>query len=110
MGTRAWNGHAYEVNLFYQQGVELEYEDESWVFPAGAPASRPKGPREYRQLLSTLLNGLAGSGFTLLHMQEETGHEPVRSRSGEMDHFTAVMPPWLSFLARLDKKIEVDRR
>jgi hypothetical protein len=63
------------------------------------------GPREYRQTLSTLLNGLIDSGFALLHMQEETGHEPADELiPGEWDHFTAVMPPWFSFLARLDRK------
>jgi ubiquinone/menaquinone biosynthesis C-methylase UbiE len=110
LGTHAWNGRAYEVNLLYKQGVELEYEDEAWVFPADSSAARPKGPREYRQLLSTLLNGLVNSGFTLLHMQEETGHELIDDLvPGEWEHFTAVMPPWLSFLARLNKKTENHR-
>lgn len=102
LGTHAWNGRAYEVNLLYEQGMKLEYEDEGWVFSTDSVSYRPKGPREYRQLLSTLLNGLVDSGFTLLHMQEETGHASVTDPiPGEWDHFTAVMPPWLSFLARL---------
>lgn len=105
LGTHAWNGRAYEVNLLYKQGMELGYEDEAWVFPADSGQSRPKAPREYRQLLSTLVNGLLDAGFTLLHMQEETGHasstDPI---PGGWDHFTAVMPPWFSFLARLDRK------
>ena len=104
LGTHAWNGHAYEVYLLYQQGVELNYEDEAWVFPRDLVAPRPQGPREYRQTLGTLLNGLIDSGFTLLHMQE-IGHAPTADLvPGEWDHFTAVMPPWLSFLARMDRK------
>lgn len=104
LGTHSWNGHAYEVNLLYEQGLEFEYEDEAWVFPMDSVASRPERPREYRQLLSTLLNGLIDSGFTLLHVQEETGHAPVtKPIPGEWDHFTAVMPPWLSFLVRLHR-------
>jgi ubiquinone/menaquinone biosynthesis C-methylase UbiE len=105
LGTHSWNGHAYEVHRLYQQGQELDYEDEAWVYPAGSSAPRPKGPHEYRQSLSTLLNGLIDSGFALLHMQEEIGHEPPSDLvPGEWDHFTAVLPPWLSFLARFDNK------
>jgi ubiquinone/menaquinone biosynthesis C-methylase UbiE len=107
LGTRSWNGRAYEINLLYQQGAELEYEDEAWVFPTHSSGSRPNGPREYRQLLSTLLNGLIDSGFTLLHMQEEMAHEVMSDLiPGEWNHFTAVMPPWLSFLARYNKETQ----
>jgi SAM-dependent methyltransferase len=105
LATHAWNGHACEIHRLYIQGEQLEYPDEPWVFPADSSAPRPPGPREYRQLLSTLLNGLMDSGFTLLHMQEETGHAPGTDLiPGEWDHFTAVMPPWLSFLARLNQR------
>jgi ubiquinone/menaquinone biosynthesis C-methylase UbiE len=107
LGTHSWNGRAYEVARLYQQGEEIEYKDEAWVFPTDSTAARPEGPREYRQLLSTLLNSLVDSGFTLLHMQEESGHEsgtnltPEKWEPGEWEHFTAVMPPWLSFLAQI---------
>lgn len=104
LGTHSWNGRAYEVHWLYQQGGAVEYTDEDWVFPAGSSATRPKGPREYRQLLSTLLNGLIDSGFVLLHMEEEMGHERTENLvPGEWNHFTSVIPPWMSFLARLDK-------
>jgi SAM-dependent methyltransferase len=104
LGTHSWNGRAYEISSLYEQGEELRYEDEGWVFPPDSTMPRPSGPREYRQLLSTLLNGLINSGFALLHM-EEIGHTPTKDLSpGEWDHFTAVLPPWLSFFARLDQK------
>ena len=110
MGTHSWNGHAYEVKRLYKQGEELEYEDEAWVFPTDSCAARPKGPREYRQLLSTLLNGLVDSGFSLLHIEEEMAHKAMTNLvPGEWDHFTAVMPPWLSFIARLRGKDEACR-
>lgn len=103
MGTHSWNGRAYEISRLYKQGELLQYEDEAWVFPTGSSAPRPEGPREYRQSLSTLLNGLVDSGFTLLHMQEEFSQGALTDLvPGEWDHFTAVMPPWLSFLVRLD--------
>jgi SAM-dependent methyltransferase len=104
LGTHSWNGRAYEIRLLYEQGQELHYEDEAWIFPPDSATAKPSGPREYRQLLSTLINGLINSSFTLLHM-EEIGHKPADDLSpGEWDHFTAVLPPWLSFFARLDRK------
>ena len=106
LGTHSWNGHAYEIHLLYEQGRQVDYQDEAWVFPTNSVEPRPPGPREYRQTLSALLNGLADSGFTLLHMQEETGHAPGTDLiPGEWGHFTAVMPPWLSFLARLETNL-----
>lgn len=102
MGTHSWNGRAYEMNRFYMQGEALEYQDETWVFPSDISTARPNGPREYRQLLSTLLNGLVGSGFSLLHVAEERAYGAMTDLiPGEWAHFTAVMPPWLSFTARL---------
>jgi SAM-dependent methyltransferase len=103
VGTRDWNGSGYEVRHPYVQGGEISYEDESWAVADSWPArARVNGPREHRQLLSTLLNGLADEGFVLLHMREETGHEPSGDPTpGEWDHFTAVLPPWLAFWARL---------
>lgn len=105
MGTDSWNGRAYEVSRLYKQGEELQYKDEAWVFPTGSLTPKPEGPREYRQLLSTVLNGLVDLGFTLVHVQEEMAHEATTDLvPGEWDHFTAVMPPWLSFIALLVNK------
>jgi ubiquinone/menaquinone biosynthesis C-methylase UbiE len=101
LGTHSWNGHAYEITKLYEQGAVIDYKDEAWVFPRDSSATRPNGPREYRHLLSTLFNGLIDSGFALLHMAEETGHERIGDLvPGQWDHFAAVAPPWLSFLAR----------
>ena len=105
LGTHSWNGTAYEINSLYEQGQLTEYQDEAWVFPSTSSTPRPTGPREYRHLLSTLINGLIQEGFDIVHMQEETGHPATNSPApGEWEHFTAVMPPWLSFVARLNRK------
>lgn len=101
LGTHSWNGRAYEFGQFYEQGAKIQYQDESWVFPENSTVPQPDGPREYRQLLSTILNGLVDAGFNLLHMQEETGHSAIQDAApGTWDQFTAVLPPWFSFLAQ----------
>ena len=105
LGTNSWNGTAYEIKSVYEQGQETHYQDEAWVFPSSSSTSKPAGPQEYRQLLSTLINGLIEEGFDLLRVHEEMGHPASNVlMPGEWDHFTAVMPPWLSLLARLNRK------
>ena len=104
LGTHAWNGQAYEIHRLYVQGGKITYPDEPWVFPSDSSAPKPPGPREYRQLLSTLLNGLVDAGFTLLHLEEIGPAAGTDLLPGEWDHFTAVLPPWLSFLARREGK------
>lgn len=105
LGTNSWNGTAYQVNSLYEQGQKTQYQDEAWVFPSSSLTAKPPGPQEYRQLLSTIVNGLIGEGFDLLHINEETGHPATNEVvAGEWNHFTAVMPPWLSFLACLNRK------
>ena len=102
MGTRSWNGHAYEVRGFYEQGAEVVSEDESWVLRDAAERSRIRPPREYRHLLGTLLNGVLDLGFVLLRVEEERGHGQAGDPTpGGWDHFVATMPPWLFFWAWL---------
>ena len=103
LGTKNWNGRAYEISEFYSQGTQKTYSDESWVFSTDSRERESiAGPREYRQLLSTLINGLVKHGFVLCHLEEETGHDaPDDLTPGGWDHFCEVLPPWLDFLAKL---------
>jgi ubiquinone/menaquinone biosynthesis C-methylase UbiE len=104
LGTRAWNGRGYEVRAFYEQGAEILGDDEDWVLPRAAESAGIDPPREYRQLLSTLLNGLIDRGFRLLRFEEERGTERAEETTpGEWGHFMAVMPPWLFIWAELER-------
>ncbi len=60
------------------------------------------GPREFRHTMSTMLNGLAGRGFTLLGFYENTGPNPT-AEPGTWDHFFLVCAPWVSMWMRKDK-------
>jgi SAM-dependent methyltransferase len=101
IGTSSWNGHAYELHGLYEQGAEIEYGDEDWVF-GDSPAHLPiPGAREYRHLLGTLVNGLLDEGFALTRIEEETNHASAESEPGSWPHLLATVPPWLFFWARL---------
>lgn len=98
----SWNGEGYTVSLPYVQGQKVIYTDSEWVFdrdqqPEGAPIA---GPQEFRQTLSTLLNGLFDQRFIVLRVKEIMADAAdINAAPGTWDHFTAVMPPWLSLWA-----------
>jgi SAM-dependent methyltransferase len=104
MGTRDWNGDGYVVRRPYVEGAEITYPDEEWVVPgrpeAGEAGQPMAGPREYRHTLSRILNGLVDDKFVVLKVSEWAGHPPnPEAPPGEWEHFTAYLPPWLSFWA-----------
>lgn len=100
IGTRSWTGRGYEVSGAYEQGAATTYADEAWVFPDAGDHGAISGPTEYRQLLSTMLNGLLERGFTLVHLREETRHaSAVDPDPGTWEHLVGTMPPWLHIVA-----------
>ena len=57
-----------------------------------------QGPQEFRQTLSTILNGLVKNGFSLLYTKEIMADAvDLNAEPGTWDHFTAIIPPWLAF-------------
>lgn len=101
MGTRDWTGEGYLVRRQYVEGAEITYADEAWVFREAAEDRQGiAGPREYRQSLGRIFNGLVSSQLTILRMEEWAGHEQnLRAEPGEWEHFTSCLPPWLWFWA-----------
>ncbi len=97
LGTHSWNGSAFELGGLYVQGAEITYGDESWVFPDGeAPPVNPV--REYRHLLSTLVDGLSANGFVIRHIRESIPQWSIDdAEPGSWDQFMATIPPWLTF-------------
>src|SRR5690606_38243444 len=96
----SWNGEGYVVREPYQQGQKIVYTDSDWVYDRSKyPEARPiQGPQEFRQTLSTLLNGLIEQQFILLRTKELMAVEAdPNAEPGTWDHFTAIMPPWLAF-------------
>jgi SAM-dependent methyltransferase len=99
MGTRDWNGEGYVVRRMYVEGAAVGYEDEPWVFGEGAKPPEPiQGPREYRQTLGRVLNGLADCRLLVYRMVEWAAHEQdLNAEPGSWEHFAAHLPPWLWF-------------
>ena len=95
---RSWNGAGYTLKEPYVQGAKLVYEDSDWVYNREQPTESIDGPQEFRQTLSTLVNGLTEQGFRLLRLDEVMADSvSVEAAPGTWDHFTAIVPPWLKF-------------
>jgi 2-polyprenyl-3-methyl-5-hydroxy-6-metoxy-1,4-benzoquinol methylase len=95
----SWNGEGYALRSPYVQGAEIVYEDSDWVYGRGdhAPIQRP---REFRQTLSAVINGLVAQRFMIVQVQEIMAHDASPdAEPGTWDHFTAIMPPWLALWA-----------
>jgi ubiquinone/menaquinone biosynthesis C-methylase UbiE len=92
----SWNGDGYTLKEPYVQGAKMVYADSDWVY--NRDHDPIPGPQEFRQTLSTLVNGLLQQGF-MLHRLEEVVADSVSidAEPGTWDHFTAVVPPWLKF-------------
>ncbi|MEO8611207.1 MAG: methyltransferase domain-containing protein [Chloroflexota bacterium] len=93
-----WNGEGYTLKNPYEQGAKIIYEDPDWVYKRDNVDKSIPGPQEFRQTLSTLLNGLLQQHFKLLRLEEVGAVEAnIQAEPGTWDHFTAIIPPWLAF-------------
>ena len=72
MDERDWNGKGYSLNRPYVDGAEVITGDPCWeVWDERGNCERIPGPREFRHILSTLLNGLAQRAFVIQGLWEE---------------------------------------
>ena len=95
-----WDGQGYPLSRPYVDGAQIAYADEPWVFRGERPSEPIGGPIEYRHTLSTLINGLVANGFVVTRVVEEfLGSPDASAAPGTGEHFSAMAPPWLGFLA-----------
>lgn len=101
LGPRDWNGNGYTLQSPYVDGTETTYDDQEWVYSRSEKSGEViPGPREYRQTLSTVMNGIIEQGFVLLHVADQMDITPnLQAEPGTWDHFVAFAPPWLAFWA-----------
>ncbi len=101
VSERDWNGEGYTMKYPYVDGTDLTYQDQDWVFRGTKPREEIQGPREYRQTLSRLVNGLVEAGFVIIGVEEVMSDSPdIGAEPGTWDHFTAVSPPWIKLWSR----------
>ena len=97
-----WNGEGYTIRGPYTDGAKITYDDQEWVYER-APGTEIPRPVEYRHNLSTVINGLAESGFIIEHFSDSLDmHPDPQAEPGTWDHYVAFVPPWLTFLTRLE--------
>jgi SAM-dependent methyltransferase len=100
LDERDWDGHAYPLSRPYVDGAEIEYADPYWeIRSEDGRYQRVKGPREFRHTLSTLVNGMAESGFVILGLWEEKAID-LDPEPGTWEHLKSVAPPWFTVWAR----------
>ncbi len=96
---RDWNGQGYILHEPYVQGARLVYDDQDWVYDHEKHTDVPP-PQEFRQTLGTIINGLGENGFVVRHLDEVMADSvDIQAEPGTWDHFTAVIPPWLTISA-----------
>ncbi|MCK2218613.1 class I SAM-dependent methyltransferase [Actinomadura sp. ATCC 31491] len=93
----SWNGAGYLLSQPYIDEAVTSYEDQDWVYERGPDAPAVAAPREYRQTLDRVVNGLIGEGFLLRLLTEVRGDGPG-AEPGTWAHFMGVAPPWLEFV------------
>ena len=74
--------------------------DADWVYDSAE--NREKNPytevREYRQILSKILNTLIGLNLQLIYVSDTEHFYPnLEEEPGSWDHYVAYAPYWLSF-------------
>lgn len=97
----AWNGEAYPLTHPYIDGFDISTLYPHWdVENTDGGMRRIKSPKEFRHTLSTLINCLIESGFSLSHMQE-IKNRIENPTPGSREHFKSVAPPYFLFWSRL---------
>jgi ubiquinone/menaquinone biosynthesis C-methylase UbiE len=92
---KSWNGEGYTLNLPYEDEAVTSYADQEWVYDQSLTTIQE--PREYRQTLDRIMNGLIKEGFLLAYFSEIKSSSP-ESLPGSWEHFTSIAPPWLEFI------------
>lgn len=103
VGETDWNGTGYPLSIPYEDGIELTYRDQDWVYER-TQGSQIQGPREYRQTLGTIMNGLIENGFAICGFTEVKSDAPD-TEPGSWGHFTNIAPPWVKFWTSYQPKL-----
>jgi len=94
-----WNGQGYSVKRTYTDNAEIIYDNPYWdVESEEGVIKRVRGPKEYRHILSTVINGIIRNGFVILGLWEKLNGDSD-AKPGSWEHFESVTSPWLTIWA-----------
>lgn len=97
----AWDGETYLLQHPYIDGFEITQYYPHWdVEDDKGGWMKLESPKEYRHALGTVLNGLIGNGFTIIHFEEETS-KVENPAPGTWEHFKSVAPPYFTIWCQL---------
>lgn len=89
------DGRGYAIHRLYQDG-SMQNMGELWdIWQEDGRIDHVAGPEEFCHTLRTVMNSLLWRGFQLLGLWE-SGTGDSNAEAGTWEHFTAVMPPWLT--------------
>ncbi|MDQ0897684.1 class I SAM-dependent methyltransferase [Paenibacillus sp. V4I7] len=92
-----WNGDGYTLKHPYEEETVTSYPDQEWVYDQSKSPIKIQEPREYRQSLSRIMNGLINEGFLLAYFSEIKSNDP-ESLPGSWGHFADIAPPWIEYI------------
>jgi SAM-dependent methyltransferase len=96
---QAWDGETYLLHHPYLDGFETSTYYPTWDIEDGAGGWREiASPREFRHILSTVVNTLVANRFVILRMQEALSNE-TEPEPGTWEHYKWVAPPYITVWA-----------
>lgn len=97
---QAWDGETYLLHHPYLDGFEVSQYYPTWdLEDEHGGWQQIASPREFRHILSTVVNTLVQNHFVVLRMQEAMSDE-AEPEPGTWEHFKWVAPPYITVWAK----------
>lgn len=98
---QAWDGETYLLHHPYIDGFETSTYYPTWDIEEKDGRWRQlASPREFRHILSTVINQLVANSFVIVQLQEARSEESD-PEPGTWEHYKSVAPPYLTLWAYL---------
>lgn len=98
---QAWDGETYLLHHPYVDGFETSTYYPTWdIEDAAGGWQQIPSPREFRHILSTVINELVANRFVILRLREALNSEPDPA-PGTWEHYKSVAPPYLTIWSAL---------
>lgn len=95
-----WTGEGYPILMPYEQGTPTSPEDLPWdVWQDDGSIEKVQGPKEFRHTMSTLINGICGSGMVIIGTWEGPPGD-ASAEPGSWEHLKTYLPLWPAFWSR----------